>query len=291
MAILKYKNPVTEEYNSLATVQGPQGIRGIQGEPGIGISNIDVQTIPSSVTENGKTIITILRTNNEITSFTIPHGEKGADGEDGGISEMSFNGSDSKLNYTSERGDQVSTLINPSIISAGTMETSLSYPLLGIDNAQKLYYNNNVYVKDNIMYGAGWNDYAEHRRVTNKNLKAGQVVYELGDDTVDMTYDRLMPACSIISDTYGFIIGEHNEMGVATAIAGRVLAYPYEDRNIYKPGDAVCSAPEGKVSKMTREEIINYPDRIIGYVSCVPNYETWGITNIEVNNRIWIKLA
>ena len=289
MAILKYKDPVTEGYNSLATVQGPQGIKGDQGEPGIGISNIDVQTD----TENRQTIITISRTNNETTSFTIPHGEKGANGTDAGVSKMSFEASTSELNYTNEDKEPASTLINPSIVSAGEMAAS-TYPLLGVelvDNTQKLYYNTNVYVKGNIMYGAGWNDYAEHRKTTNNNLKAGHVVYEFGDDTVDMTYKRLMPACSIVSDTYGFIIGEHDEKGVATAIAGRVLAYPYEDRNIYKPGDAVCSAPDGKISKMTREEIINYPDCIIGYVSCVPNYSTWGINNIEVNNRIWIKLA
>jgi hypothetical protein len=49
---------------------------------------------------------------------------------------------------------------------------------------------------------------------------------------------------------------------------------------------------------MTREEIIQYPDRIVGTVSCVPNYEEWGGNGdcsnirdpIKVNNRIWIKV-
>ena len=41
---------------------------------------------------------------------------------------------------------------------------------------------------------------------------------------------------------------------------------------------------------MTREEIINYPDRIIGTVSSIPNYETWGENNIKVNGRIWIRI-
>ena len=41
---------------------------------------------------------------------------------------------------------------------------------------------------------------------------------------------------------------------------------------------------------MTREEIINYPDRIIGTVSEIPNYETWGSGNVPVNGRIWIRI-
>ena len=69
-----------------------------------------------------------------------------------------------------------------------------------------------------------------------------------------------------------------------------MLAYTYEDRNTYKAGDCVCAAPNGTVSKMTREEIINYPDRIIGTVSVIPDYETWGENNVKVNNRIWIRI-
>ena len=38
------------------------------------------------------------------------------------------------------------------------------------------------------------------------------------------------------------------------------------------------------------EEIKEYPDRIIGIVSEIPEYETWGSGNVEVNNRIWIKV-
>ena len=41
---------------------------------------------------------------------------------------------------------------------------------------------------------------------------------------------------------------------------------------------------------MTREEIRDYPDRIVGIVSEIPNYEYWGENNIKVNNRIWIKI-
>lgn len=47
---------------------------------------------------------------------------------------------------------------------------------------------------------------------------------------------------------------------------------------------------DGTVSKMTRLEIMKYPERIIGTVSAIPNYEYWGEKNISVNNRIGIKI-
>ena len=44
---------------------------------------------------------------------------------------------------------------------------------------------------------------------------------------------------------------------------------------------------------MTREEIQKYPDRIVGTVSCAPEYEEWGDRDrgpVKVNGRIWIKV-
>ena len=41
---------------------------------------------------------------------------------------------------------------------------------------------------------------------------------------------------------------------------------------------------------MTREEIKEYPERIIGTVSSVPTYKKWGSGNVLVNGRVWIKV-
>ena len=138
------------------------------------------------------------------------------------------------------------------------------------------------------FYGAVWNDYAEFREANT--TEPGRTVCEVGDDTLALANERMIPACSIISDTFGFAIGETEKCKTPLAQAGRVLAYPYEDRNSYKPGDAVCSGPNGTVSKMSQEEKINHPECIIGYVSCVPAYETWGEKDTKVNGRIWIKI-
>lgn len=154
---------------------------------------------------------------------------------------------------------------------------------------QSVYYESDVYVSGDVLYGAAWNDYAEFRECAEMPVP-GRVVYEKGDDTLALATERLQPGAAIISDTYGFAIGQTEKAQTPIAVSGRVLAYPYEDRAVYLPGDAVCAAPNGTVSKMTREEIREYPERIVGIVSAIPTYETWGQNNIEVNGRIWIKV-
>ena len=153
-----------------------------------------------------------------------------------------------------------------------------------------LTYHTSVYVNHStgVLMGAAWNDYAEYR--ISDCREPGRVICENGDDTLSLAIERLQPAGNVISDTFGFAIGETETAKTPIAVSGRVLVYPYEDRYSYNPGDAVCAAPGGTVSKMTREEIITYPERIIGTVSAIPDYETWGEGNVSVNGRIWIKV-
>lgn len=138
------------------------------------------------------------------------------------------------------------------------------------------------------VYGAVWNDYAEYRKA--EEIEAGHVVVESKDGVMKMANERLLPACEIVSDTFGFGIGETDECKTPIACSGRVLAYTYEDKDEFELGDAVCSGPNGTVSRMTREEIREYPERIIGTVSEIPTYEVWGTGDIKVNGRIWIRI-
>lgn len=139
------------------------------------------------------------------------------------------------------------------------------------------------------VYGAVWNDYAEYRR-TKKYVQPGYCVIETGKGDLIKSSKRLQPGANIVSDTFGFAIGETEQTKTPLAVSGRVLAYPYEDRDSYQAGDPVCSGPNGTISKMTREEVREYPERIIGTVSEIPDYEVWGTGNVKVNNRIWIKV-
>lgn len=206
--------------------------------------------------------------------------------------------------YTSVNTDSGDTKVTQTASTVTTWK-----PILATYNAASSYgtaitsgstniahYNNNIAIqpstgtlKATTVYGAVWNDYAEYREGT-EDFEPGRVICENGDDTLSLATERLQPGANVVSDTFGFAIGETEKAKTPIAVSGRVLVYPYEDRNSYKPGDAVCAAPGGTVSKMTHEEIREYPERILGTVSAIPTYEVWGEGKAKVNGRIWIKV-
>ena len=159
------------------------------------------------------------------------------------------------------------------------------------------------------VYNAVWNDFAEYREGTT--TEAGRVVAATTDSNkVSLTTKRLQPCAHVISDTFGCSVGESDTAKTPIGVAGRVLVFPYRPIEEYSVGDCLCAAPGGTADIMTREEIIMYPDRIIGVVDEIPKYKIWNqilttakpedkdkiaeggsgqtATNIEVNGRIWI---
>lgn len=152
------------------------------------------------------------------------------------------------------------------------------------------------------VYNAVWNDFAEYREGTT--TEAGRVVAATADSNkVSLTYERLQPCAHIISDTFGCSVGQSDTAQTPIGVGGRVLVYPYQPIENYHVGDCLCAAPNGTADIMTREEIIQYPDRIIGIVDEIPNYLIWKQTlttdkekhgsgkvetDVKVNGRIWI---
>ena len=145
-----------------------------------------------------------------------------------------------------------------------------------------------LWQEGDLITGAVWNDYAEYRS-QNEIIEPGYVTYCDDDGKLKKTVKKLQKFEGIVSDTFGFAIGETEENKTPLAVSGRVLVYGNKDDRFHS-GDAVCAGPGGVVCKMTRKEIILFPDRIVGIVSEVPTYETWGTSNIKVNGRIWIKV-
>lgn len=161
---------------------------------------------------------------------------------------------------------------------------SASGPTSGYTQIESVY----GVLRASAVYGAVWNDYAEFR--SSDPIESGRVICETGDGTLKLSTERLQPGANVVSDTFGFAIGETENCKTPIAVSGRALVYTYEDRYSYEAGDPVCAAPGGTVSKMSREEVMMYPDRIVGIVSEIPEYERWGTGNVEVKNRIWIKV-
>ena len=88
---------------------------------------------------------------------------------------------------------------------------------------------------------------------------------------------------------YNINHGTHNKR-VSEKLRGR----KHSEEHIKKMAEKLTNHPKKSkpvfsVDKVT-EEIKEYPDRIIGIVSEIPDYETWGSGNDPVNGRIWIKV-
>lgn len=140
----------------------------------------------------------------------------------------------------------------------------------------------------NKVHSAVWNDYAEYREC-NGYISPGDVVTELGDGTLELSYKRLLPASWVVSDTFGFVTGETEKAQTPVATCGRVLVKMLENRKDCKVGDCVCSAAGGHASLMSREEIYNYPEAIIGIICSVPTEDVCEY-GVPINNRVWIKV-
>lgn len=186
-------------------------------------------------------------------------------------------GFDSNGNLTlSEKSIKSATLIATSKIeSQGTIIATGNITSNGIITGSK-------------VRGAVFNDYAEYRE--SDIIEPGRCVVETGFGDLELSTERLQLGGNIVSDTFGFSIGETEKAQTPIAVCGRVLAYPLEKSHDFIAGAAVCTGPNGTISLMTREEIKEWPDAIVGYVSEIPEYDTWGEENIKVNGRIWIKI-
>lgn len=142
------------------------------------------------------------------------------------------------------------------------------------------------------VYGAVYNDYAECRQ-SFKEIERGRIAMEGYKGYIYECDKRMAKGAMATSDTYGFNIAEQDipgELSIPIAVAGRVLVFTDKPRDKFNIGDAVCSGYNGTVSKMRWWERILFPDRIVGIVSEIPDYETWGTDNVEVKGRIWIRV-
>ena len=184
------------------------------------------------------------------------------------------------VNNTADASRSANGVADP---AAGTTATSVSGSINTMGGIAAA-----LSIKGCTVHAAVFNDYAECRKTIS--LSPGHVVIDKDDGSLVCSQARLQPGAQVISDTYGNLMGETEDCQTPIAVAGRVLVYPYQNRENYHAGMAVCSASDGTVDIMTREEIRDYPDCIVGIVSEIPQYEKWGSNQVDVDGRIWIKV-
>jgi hypothetical protein len=140
------------------------------------------------------------------------------------------------------------------------------------------------------VFNAVFNDYAEYR-LCAENIKPGYIVTE---DDANCDYVKLCKTkhpkskMFVVSDTFGACMGEEKK-SVPVGLTGRVLVY-VSNKEKLKVGDIVGCANNGMARKISKIEAIFHPQRILGTVSSIPTYDTWGTDNIKVNGRVWINV-
>lgn len=136
------------------------------------------------------------------------------------------------------------------------------------------------------LYGAAWNDFAEFEPM-EASYEPGTVVADTGRGTMKKTARDMQGGAAVISDTYGMAIGEQTNNTQPIAVAGKVLAKYSGDTSVYLIGSAVCATDIGLIRPMSRKEIQEFPDRIIGTVCEIPTAK-WN--DIDTAGRLWIRL-
>ena len=140
------------------------------------------------------------------------------------------------------------------------------------------------------VYNAVFNDYAEYR-LCKESIEPGYIVTE---DRDNCDHVKLCTSCLgeadmfVVSDTYGQCMGVAAN-SVPVALSGRVLVH-CDPRYNYVVGDYVGCDDHGRARKLMRLEAHEYPERVLGRVSSIPNYEYWGTENVAVNGRIWVNI-
>ena len=184
------------------------------------------------------------------------------------------------LQIVTTHGATTSNAITITNTTASTSETTGALIVSGGVGVSGTIYADKV-------YGAVWNDYAEYRKAVG-DFSPGDCVCEGPDGRLRRSTRRRQKCAHIVSDTFGFAIGQSDDARCPIALMGRVLAKT--DGKRYKVGDVLCAGTDGKATKMRWWERVLCPDRIVGIVSGIPTEDEWGDGNVKINGRIWVNV-
>ena len=156
--------------------------------------------------------------------------------------------------------------------------------------------HSDVYMQAGELYAskshnAVWNDFADLIDVNRDlNLTYGccycfdGVSYHKSSKYLD---DGII---GIHSDTAGIFVG-HKEgtTQMAVSVAGFVLAYVDK---VYPPGTPLTCTKDGYLTEMLREDVRNFPEKLIGTFWRMEEGQVWGPygKEIDVDGRHWVKI-
>jgi hypothetical protein len=145
-------------------------------------------------------------------------------------------------------------------------------------------------LKADRVWNAVWNDVADFQLLADK-LEYGRCYMDTKDGAMICTKRCQMSVIGIASDTFGFGVGSGANANheVPIAVAGWVLAFVDKE---YECGTVLTNDEFGNLTAMTRDEKLEYPERIVALYKRKELDTLWGPENsrIEVKGRHWVKV-
>ena len=159
---------------------------------------------------------------------------------------------------------------------------------VGSDTGEGLQVNGTLHATNGV-WNALWNDIADFQ-LLNDELVFGKCYADTKDGAKICTTRCQMSAIGIATDTFGMSVGSRaNPIEVPIGIAGWVLAHVDQE---YECGTVLTNDANGNLTKMTREEKMEYPERILAIYKRKEMDEQWGdnARKVAVNGRHWVKI-
>lgn len=174
---------------------------------------------------------------------------------------------------------------NPPVISRGTI-TNGTFGINVTGNAL----GTEVEFSALKVWNAVWNDVADFQLLSDK-LEYGKCYFDTKDGARICNTRCQMSMIGIASDTFGFGVGggANPNHEVPIAVAGWVLAFVDQE---YDCGTPLTNDANGNLTAMTKQEKLEYPERITGLYKRREMDKLWGPEDkqIEVKGRHWIKV-
>ncbi len=140
------------------------------------------------------------------------------------------------------------------------------------------------------IWNAVWNDIADFQ-LLNDELIHGKCYFDTKDGARICNERCQLSVIGIASDTFGYGVGTgaNPNQEVPIAVAGWVLAYVDQE---YECGTPLTNDAQGNLTAMTKEEKMEFPERIVALYKKPETAEFWGPagSEIRVNNRHWVKV-
>jgi len=168
--------------------------------------------------------------------------------------------------------------------AAGTFYAGTDSPISG----NRLNYDGYLYATR--IYNSIYNDFADFQPMVSDGEKIyGECYYETGEG-LQRCFTRCQKGVvGVASDTYGMAAGVRSDMKnmVPIAVAGWVLAFvDYE----YKIGTPLVNGRDGWLTKARWYEKLLFPERTMGTFMGDETAKYWGVDNILVKSRSWVKV-